>query len=79
MMYKPLSEKAVQDIHSGSLELLSEVGIEVANEKARIIFSRHGARVGKKNRVITPPRLVENVMQQVPEEFKLYGRQERTT
>jgi trimethylamine--corrinoid protein Co-methyltransferase len=74
-MYKPLSEKAVQEIHAGSLELLSEVGIEVANEKARKIFSRHGAMFGEGNRVILPPHLVEDAMRQVPEEFKLYGRQ----
>jgi len=74
-MYKPLSEKAVQEIHAGSLELLGEVGIEVANEKARNIFSRHGARVGEDNRVIIPTRLVEDAMRQVPEAFELYGRQ----
>jgi len=76
-MYKPLSEKAIQDIHAGSLELLGEVGIEVANEKARNIFSRHGAKVGEDNRVLIPPHLVEDAMRQAPEEFKLYGRQER--
>jgi len=74
-MYKPLSEKAIQDIHAGSIELLGEVGVRVANEKARKIFARHGARVTEDQRVIIPPHLVENAMQQVPEEFKLYGRQ----
>lgn len=74
-MYKPLSEKAVQDIHAGSLELLGEVGIEVANEKARDIFSRHGATVGEDNRVMLPPHLVEDAIRQVPEAFTLYGRQ----
>jgi trimethylamine--corrinoid protein Co-methyltransferase len=76
-MYKPLSDKAIQDIHAGSLELLSEVGLEVANEKARDIFSRHGARVGEDNRVIIPQHLVEDAMRQVPDEFKLYGRREQ--
>ena len=75
-MYKPLSEKAVQDIHAGSLELLDEVGIAVANEKARDIFSRHGATVGEDNRVMLPPHLVEDAIRQVPESFTLYGRQE---
>ena len=76
-MYKPLSEKAIQDIHAGSIELLGEIGIEVANEKARDVFARHGAKVGADNRVIIPPHLVEDAMRQVPEEFKLYGRQEK--
>jgi len=76
-MYKPLTEKSIQDIHAGSIELLGEVGIKVANEKARKIFSRHGARVSEDQRVIIPPRLVEGAMRQVPEEFKLHGRQEQ--
>jgi trimethylamine---corrinoid protein Co-methyltransferase len=76
-MYNPMSQKAIQDIHAGSLELLNEVGIEVANEKARDIFSCHGARVGEDNRVIIPPKIIENAMQQAPQEFKLYGREER--
>jgi trimethylamine---corrinoid protein Co-methyltransferase len=76
-MFKPLSEKAVQDIHAGSLEILNEVGIEVANEKARNIFTRHGATIGNNNRVILPPYLVEKAIQQIPEEFKLYGREEK--
>jgi len=74
-MYKPLSEQAIQDIHAGSIELLAEVGIRVANEKARNIFARHGARVTEDNRVIIPPQLIENAMRQTPAEFKLYGRQ----
>ena len=76
-MYKPLSDNAVLDIHNGSLELLSEVGIEVANDQARDIFACHGARVTDDNRVIIPPKLVEDAMQQIPSEFRLYGRQEQ--
>jgi trimethylamine--corrinoid protein Co-methyltransferase len=74
-MYKPLSDNAIMDIHNGSLELLSEVGIEVANDQARDIFSRHGARITDDHRVIMPPKLVEDAMQQIPSEFMLYGRQ----
>jgi trimethylamine--corrinoid protein Co-methyltransferase len=76
-MYKPLSDSAILDIHNGSLELLSEVGIEVANDQAREIFARHGARITDHNRVIIPPKLVEDAMQQIPSEFMLYGRQEQ--
>ena len=74
-MYKPLSKKAIQDIHAASIELLAEVGIKVANEKARKLFARHGARVSEDHRVTIPPQLVEDAMRQVPEAFKLYGRQ----
>jgi trimethylamine--corrinoid protein Co-methyltransferase len=65
------------DIHNGSLELLSEVGIEVANDQAREIVARHGARITDHNRVIIPPKLVEDAMQQIPSEFMLYGKQEQ--
>jgi trimethylamine--corrinoid protein Co-methyltransferase len=73
-MYKPLSEKAIQDIHAASLELLGDVGFQVANAKARNVFTRHGARATDDNRVIIPPQMVEGAMGQVPEAFKLYGR-----
>ncbi len=76
-MYKPLSEKNVQEIHEGSLELLGEVGIEVVNEQARNIFHRHGSRISENNRVIIPPQLVEDAMKKVPAEFSLYGRREQ--
>lgn len=75
-MYKPLSEKAVQDIHAGSLEILSEVGLEVANDRARKIFADHGARIETGNRVILPSKLVEDALKSVPSEFRLYGRRE---
>ncbi len=74
-MYKPLTDKAIKDIHAGSIELLAEVGIRVANEKARDIFARQGAGITENHRVTIPPRLVENAMRQVPHEFRLYGRQ----
>lgn len=75
-MYKPLSERSILDIHEGSLEILSEVGIEVENERARKIFSHHGAKVLEGNRITIPRNLVEKAMNQVPSEFTLYGRRE---
>ena len=47
-MYKPLSDKAIQDIHAGSIELLAEGGIRVANEKARNVFARQGQTHAKR-------------------------------
>ena len=76
-MYKPLSAEAIKEIHKGSLEVLSDVGIAVASHEARSIFSRHGARIVDDNRVIIPPQLVKDAMKQAPAEFRLYGRQKR--
>ena len=41
-MYRPLSNKAVQEIHEGSIEILSQVGIEVANNRLETHFSAMG-------------------------------------
>ena len=76
-MYQPLSEKAIRDIHEGSLEILSEVGIAVDNERARRIFSRHGATVLGGSRITIPRPLVEKALNQVPSTFTLYGRQDQ--
>ena len=75
-MYRPLSDRAVQEIHEGSLELLSQIGIEIANQEARNIFSRHGATIVNNHRVIIPAQLVEDAIKQVPAEFRLYGRKQ---
>jgi len=68
-MYQPLSPKAVEQIHAGSLELLADVGIEVASEEAKKIFRRHGAGINGNNRVTIPPKMVEEAVGHVPAEF----------
>jgi trimethylamine:corrinoid methyltransferase-like protein len=54
-MYKPLSQKAVEQIHAGSLELLADVGIEVASQQAKNIYCRHGAEIKGDKRVLKTP------------------------
>jgi trimethylamine--corrinoid protein Co-methyltransferase len=76
-MYKPLSQKAVEQIHAGSLELLADVGIEVASEQAKNIFCRNGAKINGNNRLTIPPKVVEEAVRHAPAEFSLYGRRER--
>ena len=76
-MYKPLSQKAVEQIHAGSLELLADVGIEVASEAAKNIFRRNGAKINGNNRVTIPPKMVEDAVRHAPSEFSLYGRREQ--
>ncbi|MBW2057134.1 MAG: trimethylamine methyltransferase family protein, partial [Deltaproteobacteria bacterium] len=75
-MFEPLPEKAVEEIHEGSLEILAEVGIRVDNQRAREIFSTHGARIAEGHRITIPPDLVEKALNTVPPSFALYGRQE---
>jgi len=71
-VYKPLSAEAIKEIHKGSLEVLSDVGIAVASHEARSIFSRHGARIVDDNRVIIPPQLVKDARCRAREIAKEY-------
>lgn len=57
-------------IHSASLEILSEVGLQVNNHRARDIFLRHGCRVDEDSqRVMLPAATVERFLQMVPPQF----------
>jgi trimethylamine--corrinoid protein Co-methyltransferase len=76
-MYRPLSQKAVEQIHAGSIELLADMGIEVASEQAKKIFCRKGAKINGNNRLTIPPKIVEEAIRHVPAGFSLYGRRER--
>jgi trimethylamine--corrinoid protein Co-methyltransferase len=71
-----LSEKDCMKIHQASLEVLNNVGIAVTSEKARSIFSGHGAKVDKRdNRVYLPAQLVEKAMATIPREITIPGRE----
>ncbi|MEW6267392.1 MAG: trimethylamine methyltransferase family protein [Thermodesulfobacteriota bacterium] len=75
-MYRVLSESEIGLVHEASLEILSEMGFQVDNRRAREILRQHGAVVRDGKRVLLPRSLVENCLAQVPGEFTLYGRRE---
>lgn len=73
--YKPLSQDAVQRIHTASLQVLEEVGIEVLPSECRTIFQEAGARVDEQqNRVYLPRAMVEDALASASNEVILCGR-----
>lgn len=72
--YQPLTGEQIQEIHRASLELLEQVGIQVANEEALALYRQGGARIEGQRVRLTPP-IVEAALASAPTEFVLAGRQ----
>lgn len=68
-----LSDSEVDKIHSLSMRLLENVGVEIPVDAARQIFARHGARVAG-TRVYLPRRLVEDSVRLAPAQFTIHAR-----
>jgi len=67
-----LNEKELDDIHSASLEILEDVGIDVFCDETRALLKNAGAHcVGEKN-VRIPARLVEDAIISAPSKIAIY-------
>ena len=74
---KFMSEDDLYAIHIATLEILSEVGIEMEYMPALEIFKDHGAKVDFKNkRVKIDEWLLNKGLSSVPSTFTLYGKNE---
>jgi trimethylamine--corrinoid protein Co-methyltransferase len=70
-----LSLEDCKKIHEASLEILQETGILVTSDKAKTVFSDHGATVDKAtNRVCLPPSLIEKGLSTIPASLTIPGR-----
>ncbi len=70
-----LKDDEVQRIHEASLEILSEVGLIVRNEKARQRFAHHGCNLdGETGTVKLPAEVVTEFMAMTPDKFTFHGR-----
>jgi trimethylamine---corrinoid protein Co-methyltransferase len=70
-----LSQEQVEHTHSASLEILEDVGMQVRNEKARMIFNKHGCRVDAGTQIVKfPTAVVEEFRVMLPGTFAFYGR-----
>jgi trimethylamine--corrinoid protein Co-methyltransferase len=70
-----LTEDELNDIHSGTLELLEKTGIFVENNDALDLFENGGAFVNRKTKTVKiPPYLVEESIRSAPSKVVLYGR-----
>ncbi|MEM7112164.1 MAG: trimethylamine methyltransferase family protein [Chloroflexota bacterium] len=70
-----LDEEAVQLIHTTSLDLLEETGLEMWDAEARAILREAGAEVDEAaERVRFPRDMVETAVSQAPSQFTLHAR-----
>ncbi|MCF8107603.1 MAG: trimethylamine methyltransferase family protein [Desulfohalobiaceae bacterium] len=70
-----LSSGDCKKIHEAGLEILQETGILVTSDKAKTVFSDHGATVDKAtNRVCLPPSLIEKGLSTIPASLTIPGR-----
>lgn len=70
-----LSEDELNEIHLGTLEVLSETGVFVEDEEAMDRFEKGGARVDRDTRIVKiPPHVVEDAIRSAPPKVVLYGR-----
>ena len=73
-----LSESELKTLKSGTLQLLSEVGVHFPTKKALTIFADHGADVDWENEIVRmSPELVKKAMSTAPRSFVLGGREKR--
>ena len=70
-----LTAEQVRRVHEAALEILSEVGLEVHNARAREIFGKHGCTVASDTlRLTFPPRVVEEFLKSIPPKFTFHAR-----
>jgi len=75
--YKPLSDDDIQKIHTTTLKVLAEVGVEVNFTEARELFRGAGAEVDETSRIVKVHRdLVEELIEVAPSVVRLCGRAE---
>ncbi len=73
-MYKPLSEADLRRIYDTALDLLEKLGIGEAPDRLRNDLLAVGAVDNGKGRVLFPPELVEEAIDQAAKTFTLHGR-----
>lgn len=75
--YKPLTEKDIEQIHTTSLQVFEEVGIQVNYPEALDSFAAAGAEIDRDTNVVRmKPALVEKLLSTAPSKVVLHGRDE---
>jgi trimethylamine--corrinoid protein Co-methyltransferase len=76
--FKPLeilTEEQVEQIHTGTLEVLKKTGIRFENDRALKLFEKNGCQVDHAgNRVRFPESLVEECLRMAPSRFNVKAR-----
>ncbi|WDP91509.1 MAG: trimethylamine methyltransferase family protein [Desulfobacter sp.] len=70
-----LTDDELQEIHHGTLEVLSETGVYVEDQDARDCFEQGGADVDPDTHIVRiPPYVVEDAIRSAPSKVILHGR-----
>ncbi|MFC2028600.1 trimethylamine methyltransferase family protein [Chloroflexota bacterium] len=73
-----LSPSEIEELKTGTLKILSEVGVHFPSKKALTIFADNGASVDWEKRIVRiPENIVKNAMSNAPRRFVLGGRNDR--
>ena len=75
--YKPLTEEDIAKIHETSMNVFSEIGVQVNFAEARELFHKAGAEVDESSRIVrAAPDLVQALIAKAPSLVTLCGRGE---
>jgi trimethylamine--corrinoid protein Co-methyltransferase len=70
-----LGDEQLDQLTSGTLEVLDEVGVHCPSEKALNIYAEHGARVDFEKQIVRiPPEVVKKAMSYAPRFYKMGAR-----
>lgn len=73
MFYRTLGKRKIEKIHEATLQMLSKTGIIIEHKGARKLLQSYGAQP-EDNRILIPPELVEESIEQCPKTVTLEGR-----
>jgi trimethylamine--corrinoid protein Co-methyltransferase len=61
-------------IHESTMDLLSNIGVTIDSEDARLLLEEHGAEIDDNTKYVKfPEHLITNILRKVPHSFSLYG------
>jgi len=68
------SKDEIQEIHSASIQLLTDVGMKIDAQDARNLLKENGAEVDTESKFVKfPEALIQEKLKKVPDHFKLHG------
>ena len=73
--YRILSEEQIKKIHSASLEILANIGVQISHEEGLKLLEKNECEIDDKNIVRIPNWLVEDCMKTVPSQVTIYNRE----
>ncbi|GAB6154813.1 glycine betaine--corrinoid protein methyltransferase [Desulfosporosinus burensis] len=73
MKFELLADEEVSQIHEASLKVLETIGIHTTSDRFKKLLLDNGCKE-ETGRILFPREVIEKALKTVPQEFKLYGR-----